>query len=44
MSYRTYERVVNITGQPDFSIPMRAKLQKCTVCYEYSYNASKHTV
>ena len=25
---RTYERVVNITGQPDFSIPMRQKLMK----------------
>ena len=25
---RTYERVVNICGQPDFSIPMRARLEK----------------
>ena len=25
---RTYERVVNITGQPDFSIPMRDRLMK----------------
>ena len=28
--HRTYERVVNITGQPDFSIPMKKRLAKRT--------------